>query len=100
MFISQIPHSLDETINIPKQMPKEVRELASFLALVVDATTKNTPFTLMQTDIKCFEKGCQGFIKSEIIGKKDDIHWRCSKCENEGVISEWQGMKWDNRRNK
>jgi hypothetical protein len=67
--------------------------------LVVDATTKNSPFTLTQTDIRCFEKGCQGLIKSEILGKNDDVHWVCSKCPNEGVISKWQKTKWDNRRN-
>jgi hypothetical protein len=45
MYISQMPHFLDETGDIPKQMPKEARELASFMALVIDATTKNAPFT-------------------------------------------------------
>jgi hypothetical protein len=99
MYISQMPHFLDDKGNIPKEMPKEARELASFLALVVDATTKNSPFTLTQTDIRCFEKGCQGLIKSEILGKNDDVHWVCSKCPNEGVISKWQKTKWDNRRN-
>ena len=92
-----MPHFLDETGNIPKQMPKEARELASFLALVVDATTKNTPFTLTQTDIRCFEKGCHGLIKSEVLKANSEIHWRCSKCPNEGRISGWQKTKWDNR---
>ena len=43
-----MPHFLDEQGNIPKQMPKEARELASFFALVVDATTKTMPSTLTQ----------------------------------------------------
>ena len=90
-------HFLDETGNIPKQIPKEARELASFMALVVDNTTKSSPQTLTSTDIRCFEKGCQGLIKSEILSKKDDIHWVCTKCQNEGVISNWQNSKWDNR---
>ena len=97
MYISNMQHSLDESGNIPKEMPREARELASFFALVVDTTTKKIPFTLTQTDIRCFQKGCQGLIKSEILGKKDDIHWACSKCKNEGVISEWKLTKWDNR---
>ena len=73
-------HFLDETGNIPKQMTKDARELASFIALVVDATTKTLPSTLVSTEIRCFEKGCHGMIKSEIIGKNDDVHWVCSKC--------------------
>jgi len=27
----------------------------------------------------------------------EEIHWYCPDCENEGVISGWQGTKWDNR---
>jgi hypothetical protein len=90
-------HFLDAKGNIPKQMPKEARELASFFALVIDSTTKNIPFTLTQTDIRCFEKGCQGLIKSEILKANNEIHWRCSKCKNEGRISGWKLTKWDNR---
>lgn len=90
-------HFLDEAGNIPKQMPKEARELASFMALVVDTTTKNSPFTLTETEIRCFKKGCQGLIKSEVLKTNNDIHWVCSNCKNEGVISEWKLTKWDNR---
>ena len=68
-------HFLDETGNIPKQMPKEARELAGFFALVIDATTKGKPSGLTSTDIRCFEKGCQGMIRSELLVKGDEIHW-------------------------
>ena len=100
MYISNMQHFLDETGNIPKQMPKEARELASFMALVVDTTTKSCPKTLTLKDIRCFEKGCQGLIKSALRPDTNEIHWYCPDCENEGVISEWQGSKWDNRSNK
>jgi hypothetical protein len=95
MYITNMTHFLDETGNIPKQMPKEARELASFMALVVDSTTRKSPKTLTLTDIRCFKKGCKGMIKSEILGKNDEIHWICSKCQNEGVISEWKLTKWN-----
>ena len=78
-------------------MPKQARELASFMALVVDATTKKIPFTLSKTDIRCFKKKCEGLIKSEVLKENNDIHWKCSKCDNEGMISEWKLTKWDNR---
>jgi hypothetical protein len=97
MYISQMPHFLDETGNIPKQMPKEARELASFLALVVDTTTKTLSSTLTSTDIRCFQKGCHGLIKTSLMSKNEEIHWYCLKCDNEGVISDWQKTKWDNR---
>jgi hypothetical protein len=89
-------HFLDESGNIPKLMPREARELASFFALVIDISTKINPSTLTAPDTRCFVSGCQGLIKSEILRQKDEIHWRCSKCQNEGRISHWKGTKWNN----
>lgn len=97
MYISNMQHFLDESGNIPKQIPREARELASFFALVIDATTKISPSTLTSTEIRCFEKGCGGMIKTVLRKKTEEIQWYCPVCENEGVISEWQGTKWDNR---
>ncbi len=96
MLISNLTHFLDDQGNIPKQMPKEARELANFLALIVDATTKTMPSTLSTTDIRCFQKGCHGEVKSAIRQKESEIHWYCPDCKNEGVISHWKGTRWDN----
>lgn len=93
-----MPHFLNEKGEIPKEMPKEARELASFFALVVDTTTKTLPATLTSTDIRCFNKGCHGLIKTAMKSKDDEIHWYCPDCENEGMISNWQKTKWDNRK--
>lgn len=89
-------HFLDESGNIPKQMPREARELASFFALVIDTTTKINPSALTETDIRCFESGCKGAIRSELLTEGDEIHWKCSKCQNDGKISHWKGTKWNN----
>ena len=97
MYISNLTHFLDEKGNIPKQMPREARELAGFLALIVDSTTKNLPISLTTTEIRCFEKGCGGMIKIAYRRAKEQINWYCPDCENEGVISGWQKTKWDNR---
>ena len=96
MYITNLTHFLDETGNIPKQMPKEARELASFFAFVVDTSTKKNFTTLTSTEIRCFKKGCFGLIKTAIKPDNKEIHWYCPECENEGVISGWQGSNWDN----
>jgi len=96
MYITQMTHFLDESGNIPIQMPKEARELASFMALVVDATTKEKSLVGINTGIRCFQKKCEGHINSEIDGHNADIHWKCSKCNNEGTIGSWKGTRWDN----
>ncbi len=51
------------------------------------------------TGIRCFRKKCEGTITSGILPEENDaIHWNCTNCVNEGVISNWQGTKWDNRK--
>jgi hypothetical protein len=60
-------HFLDEQENIPKKMPKEARELANYFSLVIDTFTKKLPAKLTSIDITCFEKGCKGTIRVEIL---------------------------------
>lgn len=94
MYISNLTHFLDDSGNIPKEMPKEAREMAGFLALVVDVTTQKN--TLSDKETRCFIKGCDGKIISEFSSDKKEILWKCSKCDNAGRISFWQNTKWDN----
>jgi len=89
-------HFLDDNGEIPKQIPKEARHLASFLAMVIDATTEAFPTEEHTTMLRCFKKKCDGTIKCQLLSKTDSIHWICTKCNNEGIISDWHGTKWDN----
>jgi hypothetical protein len=97
MYITDITHLLHASVKMPKEMPEEARELVGFLTLVIDTTTKNLPDSLTITDVKCFKKGCSGMIKSAFRPDTDEIHWYCPDCEVDGLISSWQGTKWDNR---
>lgn len=89
-------HFLDEQGNIPSVMSKEGKEMATFLALLVDATTKFKSSTLTDTKIRCFNKGCHGEVKSSLSPDNKEIHWFCPICENEGEISHWQDTRWNN----
>lgn len=93
MYISNITHFIDEEGNIPKMMPVEAREMTGFLAMVIDETTKGNGD---ENNLRCFKKKCLGTIKSGFTSDKNEIFWKCSSCDNEGVISEWQGTKWNN----
>ena len=97
MYITNIQHLLDASVKMPNEMPKEVRELIGFLTQVIDTTTRTLPLTLTTTDVRCFEKGCNGLIKTALRLDNEEIHWFCPDCEAEGVISGWQKTKWDNR---
>jgi hypothetical protein len=96
MYITNLQHLLDASVKMPNVMPKEAMELIPFLKQVIETTTKTFPQTLTETDIKCFRKGCEGSIKTTLRRDNDEIHWYCPDCENEGLISNWQGTEWDN----
>ncbi len=63
MYISDLTHFLDESGNIAKEMQKEDKELASFLALIVDAATKYSPNTKIP-GIRCAMK--KRFVKINV----------------------------------
>jgi len=91
-------HFLNEKGNIPIEMPAEARELASFLAMVVDLTTQNPKTKLAPSTLRCFNKGCHGLVYTALTPNQKEIHWYCPECKEEGVISNWQGTKWDNKK--
>jgi len=94
MYITNFKHFLDENGNIPTDMPKQARELANFLALLIDdASTGDYD---AEPTIRCIEKKCEGLIVPTLIEENEEIYWVCAECETKGVISNWQGTKWDN----
>ncbi|WP_163710256.1 hypothetical protein [Mangrovibacterium lignilyticum] len=95
MYITNFQHFLDEQGNIPVTMPKEARELANFFALLVDDASLED-YDAAPT-IRCIEKNCEGLIIPIMVFDTDEIHWSCTRCEAKGIITGWQGTKWDNR---
>jgi hypothetical protein len=87
--ISNNQHLNNAEGNIPKHVPKEARELSAFFSLVIDETMKTLPSTLTSTGIRCFKKRCTGIIASEVLFENSEIHWKCSKCKNQGTIAGW-----------
>ena len=61
-------------------MPKRVRELIGFLTMIIDTTTTNISQTLSTTNVRCFEKGCSGLIKTALRPDTGEIHWYCGKA--------------------
>jgi hypothetical protein len=96
MYISNLLHFLDEKGNIPGEMPREAREMANFLAMVVDASTGMLTHKYSATGIRCFVKGCSESVIVRLSDFGEEIEWLCPGCRNEGRISYWQGTRWDN----
>lgn len=88
-------HFLNEKGDIPTDMPKDARELANFLALLIDDATLGEYDS--EPQIRCIEKNCPGLIVPTIIEDFNEIYWVCVTCKTEGVITGWQVTKWDNK---
>lgn len=96
MFITNITHLLNEKGEVVKSMPAEARELASFLTLIIEETTNFESKNGFETGIRCNQKDCKGMIESWLLLEENhEIYWYCPECGNEGIISEWEGTKWD-----
>jgi len=94
MYVTNFQHFLNKDGNIPTDMPKEARELANFIALLVDDATSSDYDS--DPTIRCINKGCTGLIVPSLIEENNEIYWVCVKCKTRGVISDWRNTKWDN----
>ncbi len=93
-YVTDITHYLDATGELA-EMPGEARQLASFLALLVDAATQVIPARDYNTRIRCRANACTGSIRASVASHDSEILWGCPRCGQRGVIRNWQETKWD-----
>jgi hypothetical protein len=94
MYTTNLQHYLDKDGNIPTDMTLEARQMANFIALLIDDTTNGDYDT--EPVIRCIEKGCIGLVAPTLIEDTDEIYWVCVKCKTKGIITGWRNTKWDN----
>jgi hypothetical protein len=97
MFVSDLRHFLD----MPEDVPGPARKLAAHLGSIVKAATATKTGAAWETALPCRrrpgKRPCPGHI---VVFRPDlpaTIDWRCSACEDEGVISGWAGSYFDLR---
>ena len=93
-YVTDITHYLDETGELA-QMPGPARKLASFLVLLIDATSQVCPVEDHDTRIRCRTDACTGSIRTSLTSMDQEISWYCPDCGHNGVIRHWQGTKWN-----
>jgi hypothetical protein len=93
-YITDITHYLDETGELAK-MPGPARKLASFLVLLIDATSQAGPVRNFDTNIRCRMDACGGSVRTFLTSLDEEISWHCPDCGHNGVIRNWQGTKWN-----
>ena len=95
-YVTDITHYLDESGNLA-EMPSAASKLASFLVLIIDATSLQCSEVFTDTEIPCRSKGCFGEILSRFDPETEEIIWHCPNCGHNGIIRHWQKTKWDQR---
>jgi hypothetical protein len=98
MFVSDLRHFLD----MPDDAPGPARKMAEHLGSIVKAATASKTGAAWETALPCRRRPgnrpCAGHI---VVFRPDlpaTIDWRCSACDDEGVISGWEGSYFDLRR--
>ena len=87
---------------MPDDAPGPARKMAEHLGFIVKAATASKTGTAWETALPCRRRPgnrpCAGHI---VVFRPDlpaTIDWRCSACDDEGVIGGWEGSYFDLRR--
>jgi len=97
-WITDITHFLDEDGEMIKK-PLEVRRMGIYFASIIVMASYIEPEHPEVYQVSCRRrpnrKPCLGEIVGYVSPESDEIVWKCLKCGDRGVISNWQGTIWD-----
>jgi hypothetical protein len=93
-------HFLNADGDLNEDLPGPAFRLASQLGAIVKAVSARKDPRSFQTGVKCRRrpgrKPCPGEILAKIDTTNDfPIIWHCSNCDDNGLISGWQGTLFD-----
>jgi len=97
-WVMDISYFLDENGEMILE-PPEVRELAEYLVAIIVMASYPDPEYPPEYQVFCRRspnsKPCLEELIVYIDPETDVIFWKCPKCEERGLISNWQGTIWD-----
>lgn len=98
MLVTDLRHFLD----LPPDTPGPARRLAGHLGDIVRVGTAGNAGTAWESALPCrrrpASRRCQGRMIVLRTAPGAPIRWRCSVCEDEGVVSNWEDSPFDLRR--
>jgi hypothetical protein len=94
-WIVDLRHYLTPTGTLA-DLPPRARILAQYWTqIVAQGSNFDEPITL-RCRRRPLRRLCEGLLEISLDRDFDSIVWRCPVCEDNGVISGWQGTFWDN----
>lgn len=100
-FITDIRHFLGDDGELA-DLPPEALDLCRYLTSIIEAATDESGgYDAGETEIRCRNidnaRRCHGDIEVILLPGDSQIEWQCELCGEDGVISGWEGTKWDKR---
>ena len=94
-YVTDISIYLNDSGLLKPDMPTPIDRMAKFLLAIVEAVTPKIPTLGHDTGVRCRKRGCRGVIHASLQHADGRITWWCPICEQNGVIGDWYGTKWD-----
>ncbi len=98
MLVTDLHHLID----LPQDTPGPARRLAEHLSNIVKAATAGDAGTAWESALPCrrrpANRACPGRMIVLHTEPRAPIRWRCSACDDAGVISNWEDSAFDLRR--
>jgi hypothetical protein len=97
VFVSDLRHFLD----LPDDAPGPAIRMAEQLSLITRAATAGVAGIGWVSALPCMRRpghrACPGTIETFRTDLPPSIHWRCTSCDDDGVISGWEQSPFDLR---
>lgn len=98
MWVTDLRHFLDDNGALIKGRP---RSLAAYFAEIVQAATPRIVGAWSLSEVRCRRrpghKPCTGRIGVRLTDMPLAVEWECPECGDAGIISGWEGTRWDLR---
>lgn len=80
------------------KLPKSALKLWSYFGSIVEGTVGRPPLR-RTAGIRCRRRPkrvpCSGVIESELHPNGNKLRWWCPVCGDNGLMSNWEGTRWD-----
>lgn len=100
VMVTDLRHFLD----LPTDIPGTARRLADQLGDIVRAATSGDAGTPWESALHCRRRPRNRTCPGRIIVVRNEfegpIQWRCSVCDDNGTITNWEGSPFDLRRRR
>ena len=81
------------------EAPRPALNIAKYFGRIVEAATAQQAREPLISQVRCRRRPgrrpCPGRIRVVIESGAGPIHWSCTHCDDNGVLSGWSGTRWD-----